>query len=114
MPAYGEKGITEEQAKALVAHMKSLKKYHEFKFGRVKKKHRRHKQVNFICFVHFVRFCGSVFLWVLDEALRKISCSARCVADFFSWRASAIAFAQPYSRRSRIPKSSMPGLSRSR
>ena len=26
MPAYGEKGITEEQAKALVAHMKSLKK----------------------------------------------------------------------------------------
>ena len=25
MPAYGEKGITEEQAKALVAHMKSLK-----------------------------------------------------------------------------------------
>ena len=26
MPAYGEKGITEEQAKALVAHMKALKK----------------------------------------------------------------------------------------
>jgi mono/diheme cytochrome c family protein len=26
MPAYGEKGITEDQAKALVAHMKSLKK----------------------------------------------------------------------------------------
>ena len=26
MPAYGEKGITEEQATALVAHMKSLKK----------------------------------------------------------------------------------------
>ena len=26
MPAYEEKGITEEQAKALVAHMKSLKK----------------------------------------------------------------------------------------
>ena len=26
MPAYGEKGITEEQAKALIAHMKSLKK----------------------------------------------------------------------------------------
>lgn len=26
MPAYGEKGITEEQAKALVAYMKSLKK----------------------------------------------------------------------------------------
>ena len=26
MPAYSEKGITEEQAKALVAHMKSLKK----------------------------------------------------------------------------------------
>jgi len=26
MPAYGEKGITEEQAKALVAHMRSLKK----------------------------------------------------------------------------------------
>ena len=26
MPAYAEKGITEEQAKALVAHMKSLKK----------------------------------------------------------------------------------------
>jgi mono/diheme cytochrome c family protein len=26
MPAYGEKGVTEEQAKALVAHMKSLKK----------------------------------------------------------------------------------------
>lgn len=26
MPAYGEKGINEEQAKALVAHMKSLKK----------------------------------------------------------------------------------------
>ncbi len=25
MPAYGEKGITEEQATALVAHMKSLK-----------------------------------------------------------------------------------------
>jgi len=25
MPAYGEKGITEDQAKALVAHMKSLK-----------------------------------------------------------------------------------------
>jgi len=25
MPAYGEKGVTEEQAKALVAHMKSLK-----------------------------------------------------------------------------------------
>ena len=25
MPAYGEKGINEEQAKALVAHMKSLK-----------------------------------------------------------------------------------------
>ncbi|HSE22550.1 MAG TPA: cytochrome c [Pyrinomonadaceae bacterium] len=26
MPNYGEKGITEDQAKALVAHMKSLKK----------------------------------------------------------------------------------------
>ena len=26
MPAFGEKGINEEQAKALVAHMKSLKK----------------------------------------------------------------------------------------
>lgn len=26
MPAYGEKGVTEEQAKALVGHMKSLKK----------------------------------------------------------------------------------------
>ena len=26
MPAFGEKGIDEEQAKALVAHMKSLKK----------------------------------------------------------------------------------------
>ena len=26
MPAYGEKGITEDQAKALVAYMKSLKK----------------------------------------------------------------------------------------
>ncbi len=26
MPAYGEKGVTEDQAKALVAHMKSLKK----------------------------------------------------------------------------------------
>ena len=26
MPAYAEKGITEDQAKALVAHMKSLKK----------------------------------------------------------------------------------------
>jgi mono/diheme cytochrome c family protein len=26
MPAYGEKGITEDQAKALIAHMKSLKK----------------------------------------------------------------------------------------
>lgn len=26
MPAYAEKGITEEQAKALVAHMKSMKK----------------------------------------------------------------------------------------
>lgn len=26
MPAYGEKGITEDQAKALVAHMKALKK----------------------------------------------------------------------------------------
>jgi mono/diheme cytochrome c family protein len=26
MPAYSEKGITEEQAKALIAHMKSLKK----------------------------------------------------------------------------------------
>lgn len=26
MPAYGEKGVTEEQAKALVAFMKSLKK----------------------------------------------------------------------------------------
>jgi mono/diheme cytochrome c family protein len=26
MPAYGEKGVNEEQAKALVAHMKSLKK----------------------------------------------------------------------------------------
>jgi hypothetical protein len=26
MPAYEEKGITEDQAKALVAHMKSLKK----------------------------------------------------------------------------------------
>jgi cytochrome c5 len=26
MPAYGEKGITEDQAKALVAFMKSLKK----------------------------------------------------------------------------------------
>ena len=26
MPAYGEKGITEDQAKALVEHMKSLKK----------------------------------------------------------------------------------------
>jgi mono/diheme cytochrome c family protein len=26
MPAYGEKGITEDQAKALVAHMKSMKK----------------------------------------------------------------------------------------
>ena len=25
MPAYEEKGVTEEQAKALVAHMKSLK-----------------------------------------------------------------------------------------
>ena len=25
MPAYGEKGITEDQAKALIAHMKSLK-----------------------------------------------------------------------------------------
>jgi mono/diheme cytochrome c family protein len=26
MPAYAEKGVTEDQAKALVAHMKSLKK----------------------------------------------------------------------------------------
>lgn len=26
MPAYAEKGVTEEQAKALVAHMRSLKK----------------------------------------------------------------------------------------
>jgi mono/diheme cytochrome c family protein len=26
MPAYGEKGVTEDQAKALVAYMKSLKK----------------------------------------------------------------------------------------